>query len=203
MFKWILIIILIALGAWIFAPNVIPPDIKFSTAGTYLNSAIFNMEYDLLLKKKEAEPKIKATEVSESKFESLFASLQKSKSRAVIFFYNSSCFYCRGFIKDINDMIEKHKAAGDKSLYYVMVAFDDDNKKINTLLSNNYNNLAFKPLIMKSADISLVQNLFSEKKILFSRVPVLIYRNADGGYEVFQTDSWSFDKIAKKIDDRS
>src|SRR5690349_18418406 len=116
MFKWILILFIGLLAFWTFGSSKVPNNLKESTFGKTLNSVIFELNYKVNASSpssRKYDSQIVA--VDDARLQSVLKSLNNTNRTAVIYFYDTNCFFCRFVLQDINRVAKENT---DKNLVF-------------------------------------------------------------------------------------
>lgn len=187
MFKWIFILFILFLAVWLFGKEYIPENIRYSSAGKSLTAGLFPLEYKIHATSRKAKKYDgQIVEVDESRVNSLFRSLNGVNKKAVIFLYDSRCFFCHYVLNDINNLAKEYARSGN--VIFLVVAFEEDRARLNYMLSN-LDNIYFRPIITKPQNMKTAANALAKSDIGISTVPVAVLKNnASTQYENLTPD---------------
>ncbi len=97
----------------------------------------------------------------------------------LLYIYSLDCQLCKTNFEDINNIGSEYK---DKGLITIAIAIDDDSIKLGTFLDNQYTNISFRPLMLRTKD---EQELVQQLRLIgvrFSKAPYITIAGKSGRF---------------------
>lgn len=196
MFKWILILTIAFLSAWLFAKQHVPQSVRSSTFGQMLDITLFPLEYNLKHSKfKEGKFGASVLELDDKKLTSILKAVEGKQKQTVIYLYNSECFLCRMVLGDINKLAQQYTSAG---VLFLVISFDPDVTK-NKMLLNLQDRLYFRPFRTAPQNIKVAEYFYARYEIGFREPPVVLFRDSQGFYKNIGVDHETSSRVQSMI----
>lgn len=158
-----------------FYKSYLPSFFKTTNISNTISASIYPWESFIFNKFRKLDKHQywkKIIEVDEPLLLKTLNKLKKNENNTVIYLYEPECIKCRYTLGQINNL-----AKDFKDIKFMVVAFDDNKKRLSSLL-NNFEKLYFKPLLTTADSYTKFKVRMLADNIELGDYPSIIFYNA-------------------------